>query len=111
MARLSLIALFRRRAKIAWGRWAMPPARDPAVTGAPRTFLPWIAARRSSSRQMPWVRATGAIPAKGARYEDTCVDRRAAFGGLAGRSATTAGAWGRRPDKQFDPSKHRPYMY
>jgi hypothetical protein len=56
---------------------------------------------------------TGAIPAKGARYEDVCVDHRAAFGGLAGRSAATAttGPWCRRPDQQFDPSKHRPYMY
>ena len=55
----------------------------------------------------------GAIPAKGARYEDVSLDHRTAFGGLAGRSAATAttGPWCRRPDKQFDPSKHRPYMY
>jgi hypothetical protein len=56
-------------------------------------------------------RGTGAIPAKGARYEDVCVDHPTAFGGLAGRSAATTGPWCRRPDKQFDPSKHRPYMY
>src|SRR6476661_7757208 len=54
----------------------------------------------------------GAIRAKGARYEDVCVDHRTAFGGLAGRSAAArTGPWCRRPDKQFDPSKHRPYMY
>jgi hypothetical protein len=49
--------------------------------------------------------------AKGVRYEDTCLDRRTACGGLAGRRAATAttGAWCRRPDKQFDPSKQ--YMY
>ena len=58
-------------------------------------------------------RGTGAISAKGARYEDVCVDHPTAFGGLAGRSAATVttGPWCRRPDKQFDPSKHRPYMY
>jgi hypothetical protein len=56
---------------------------------------------------------TGAIPAQGARYEDTCVDRCTALDRLAGRRAATAttGAWCRRPDKQFDPSKQRPYMY
>jgi hypothetical protein len=45
--------------------------------------------------------------------EDICVDRRTAFGGLAGRCAATAttGAWCRRQDEQFDPSKQRPYMY
>jgi hypothetical protein len=56
-------------------------------------------------------RGTGAVSAKGARYEDVCVDHPTAFGGLAGRSAAPTGPWCRRPDKQFDPSKHRPYMY
>jgi hypothetical protein len=52
------------------------------------------------------------VKTKGARYEDVSVDHRTAFGGLAGRSAaTTTGPWCGRPDKQFDPSKHRPYMY
>jgi hypothetical protein len=55
----------------------------------------------------------GVTSANGARYEDTCVDRCTALDGLAGRSAATAttGAWCRRPAKQFDPSKQRPYMY
>jgi hypothetical protein len=53
---------------------------------------------------------TGAIPAQGARYEDTCVDRCIALDRLAGRRAATAttGAWCGRPDKHLDPSKQRP---
>jgi hypothetical protein len=53
---------------------------------------------------------TGAIPAQGARYEDTCVDRCTALDRLAGRRAATAttGAWCGRPDKHLDPSKQRP---
>jgi hypothetical protein len=53
------------------------------------------------------------IPPKGARYEDTCVDRCTALDGLAGRRTATAttGAWCRRPDKHFDPSKQRSSMY
>jgi hypothetical protein len=55
----------------------------------------------------------GVIPANGARYEDTCVDRCTALDGLAGRRTATAttGAWCRRHDKHFDPSKQRSSMY
>jgi hypothetical protein len=49
--------------------------------------------------------------ANGARYEDTRVDRRPAFCGVARGSATnTTAARRKRPKEQFDTHQHRRYL-
>ena len=72
-------------------RWPKSPAR--------------LLAPRMARRGAKTARCTGATPANGARYEDTRVDRRTAFCGVARGSA--ADAWYKRPDKHINTAEYR----
>ena len=78
-------------------RWPKSPAR--------------LLAPRMARRGAKTARYTGATPANGARYEDTRVDRRTAFCGVArGSAADAAGAWYKRPDKHINTPEYRRYL-